>query len=296
MLKTRPRTRVFSMEYSLKTLLLCSALVMTACQSTPTETNAPASVAPKNAAIHDAVTGQRLTPEQLLARLATAPMVILGEEHTNAEHHRIETWLLQNLSAKRQQGSVLLEMVDSSQQEAVNRVKAATRSGTTVSSSRAAQALRWNPGWPWELYGDLVMTALQGPYPLLAANISRQQVNELYANPTFPPGERTSRPQVHESLSAIIYLMHDGQISDEQIQAMMAIQQHRDRFMAGQLLKAPRPALLIAGGYHAAKDIGVPLHMADLNGEAPVVVMLTTEGTTVSAKQADVVWSVPAAK
>jgi uncharacterized iron-regulated protein len=77
---------------------------------------------------------------------------------------------------------------------------------------------------------------------------------------------------------------------------MMSIQQHRDRFMAEQLRKAPHPALLIAGGYHAAKDIGVPLHLADLQAQAPVVVMLTTDGTTVSAKQADFVWSVPVAR
>jgi uncharacterized iron-regulated protein len=284
------------MEYSFKTLLLCCALVLSACHSTAPVTTGTSSAVAEKATIRDAATGQTLTPDQLIARLATAPMVIVGEEHTNAEHHRIETWLLQNLSAKRQQGSVLLEMIDISQQDAVNRVKEATRSGAAVSSNRAAQALRWNPGWPWDLYGDLVMAALEGPYPLLAANISRQQVKALYANPTFPPGERSSRPKVHESLSAIIYLMHDGQIGDEQIRAMMSIQQHRDRFMAEQLRKAPHPALLIAGGYHAAKDIGVPLHLADLQAQAPVVVMLTTDGTTVSAKQADFVWSVPVAR
>ena len=284
------------MEYSFKTLLLCSALVMSACHSTPPVTKGTTSAVTEKATIRDVATGQTLTPDQLIARLATAPMVIVGEEHTNAEHHRIETWLLQNLSAKRQQGSVLLEMIDISQQDAVNRVKEAARSGAAVSPNRAAQALRWNPGWPWDLYGDLVMAALEGPYPLLAANISRQQVKALYANPTFPPGERSSRPKVHESLSAIIYLMHDGQIGDEQIRAMMSIQQHRDRFMAEQLRNAPHPALLIAGGYHAAKDIGVPLHLADLKAQAPVVVMLTTDGTTVSAKQADFVWSVPVAR
>lgn len=284
------------MEYFFKPLLLCSALVLSACQGSSVANKPLSSVAADCACIRDAATGQTLTPDQLIARLATAPMVIVGEEHTNAEHHRIETWLLQNLNAKRPQGSVLLEMLDVTQQEAVTRVQAASRAGTSVSSSRAAQALRWNPGWPWELYRDVVMTALEGPYPLLAANISRQQVNALYANPTFPSGERTSRPQVLESLSAIIYLMHDGQISGEQVQAMLAIQQHRDRFMAEQLRNAPRPALLIAGGYHAAKDIGVPLHLADLAAGKPVVVMLTTAGTRVSAKQADFVWSVAVAQ
>ena len=52
--------------------------------------------------------------------------------------------------------------------------------------------------------------------------------------------------------------------------------------LATDFVKAPAsalvPALLIAGGYHAAKDVGVPLHLADLGAEKPLVVMLTTAG------------------
>ncbi|MNR31648.1 hypothetical protein D3C85_1491710 [compost metagenome] len=90
--------------------------------------------------------------------------------------------------------------------------------------------------------------------------------------------------------------MHGGEIAPEQLTAMVAIQQNRDRFMAQQLLNAPKPALMFVGGYHAAKDVGVPLHLQDLNGQAPIVVMLTTEGAALSAKQADYIWSVPAIK
>ncbi len=46
---------------------------------------------------------------------------------------------------------------------------------------------------------------------------------------------------------------------------MLAIQQQRDRRMAERLLAAPTPALLIAGGYHAAKSV-VPLHVGSATG------------------------------
>ncbi|WP_437887238.1 ChaN family lipoprotein [Phytobacter sp. V91] len=288
---------MFNTEKVIKALLLGAAFALTACQSsTPTTSAATTTEAAECSCIQDAATGLYLTPAQLLARLSNAPMVIVGEEHTNLHHHHLEQWLLENLAKKRPQGSVLMEMIDTSQQEGVNRVKQASLSGATVSASRAAETMRWSKGWPWELYRDVVMSAVTSPSPLLAANITREQVNKLYKSPIFPAGERTSSPQVHEALSAIIYLMHDGQIDGEQVTAMMAIQQQRDRFMAEQLRKAPRPALLIAGGYHAAKDIGVPLHLADLNAEKPIVVMLTTEGTNLSVRQADYIWSVPAAK
>ncbi|MEG1213244.1 MAG: ChaN family lipoprotein [Leclercia sp.] len=279
-----------------KPLVLGGMLIVAGCHSPPSTTMGKSPVVTDCGCIREAATGKVITSAELIATLASAPMVIVGEEHTNVRHHQIEQWLLINLNQSRRQGSVLLEMIDRDQQDAVNRVKAQSQAGTQVSPTRAADAMRWKSGWPWDLYRDVVMTALEGPGPLLAANISRNQVSELYKNPVFPAGALSSRAQVHESLSAIIYLMHDGQISGEQVRSMLAIQQQRDRFMAEQLIRAPRPALLIAGGYHAAKDIGVPLHLADLHAEPPVVVMLTTEGTTLTAKQADYIWSVPAEK
>lgn len=285
---------MFNTERFLQSLVLGCALVFSACQNPASTTSSvDAITVPECSCIRDAATGKALTPSQLLATLSKAPMVIVGEEHSNVQHHLIEQWLLQNLPKARPQGSVLMEMVDISQQSSVDRVKATMRSGSVVSESRVQEAVRWNAGWPWPLYCGVVMTALEGDYPLIAANISRAQVNELYNTPTFPGGVQSTNPQVHKALSAIIYLMHGGKIEGEQLTAMMAIQQQRDRFMASQLMKAPRPALLIAGGYHATKDIGVPLHLADLQADKPVVLMLTTEKTTLTIKQADYIWSVP---
>lgn len=273
-------------------LLLISSLVLTACQSTkPTTAQLPPATQIKNAQ-----TGATLTPEELLAVLSQAPQVIVGEEHTNVAHHTIELWLLQNLQRKRPQGSVLMEMITADQQPAVDEVQKALKSGASMRDQRIQESLRWNPGWPWPLYGELTKTALMGDYPLLAANIPRAQVNAIYKQPVFPAGEHSSQKTVRNALSAIIYLMHGGEIAPEQLTAMVAIQQNRDRFMAQQLLNAPKPALMFVGGYHAAKDVGVPLHLQDLNGQAPIVVMLTTEGAALSAKQADYIWSVPAIK
>ena len=277
-------------------LVLSSILLIAGCHSPPSATVSKTQVAIDCNCIQDAASGKVITPADLIATLASTPVVIVGEEHTNERHHQIEQWLLLNLNKTRQQGSVLLEMIAVDQQAAVDRVKAQSLAGTQVSPTRAAEAMRWNSGWPWDLYRDVVMTALEGPGTLLAANISREQVSALYKNPVFPAGTASSREQVREALSAVIYLMHDGQLKGEQVHAMLSIQQQRDRFMAEQIRKAPRPALLIAGGYHAAKDIGVPLHLSDLQVEPPVVVMLTTDGTKVSAKQADYIWSVPAQK
>ena len=278
-------------------LVLCGSLMLAACQQpVSADSQDDTSPIPASSLIRHAQTGKQLTPDELLSVLSRAPTVIVGEEHTNVAHHDIELWLLKNLQKQRPQGSVLLEMLASDQQVAVNQVKQALHAGTSIREERIQTALKWQPGWPWALYGEVVMTALAGDYPLLAANISRKDVSELYRAPVFPEGERTTDKSVQDALTAVISLMHNGELSPEQLRSMLSIQQNRDRFMAQQLINAPRPALLIAGGYHAAKGVGVPVHLADLKAEKPLVLMLSTTGTQISESQADYIWFVPVQK
>jgi len=274
-------------------LLLLSTLLLTGCQNIEKKALTSPQV-PEGSQIKDLRTGEILTPDALMRTLSHMPMVIVGEEHTNAAHHDIELWLLQNMQQQRPQGSVLMEMLAENQQPLASALQQELHRGKNLSDQQIQQTLNWNPGWPWQLYGELVTTALQSNAPLLSANITRSKITEIYRNPGFPTGKNSSAKHVREALSAIIFTMHGGELAPEQMNAMLAIQQNRDRFMAQQLLNAPRPALMFVGGFHAAKQVGVPLHIADLNGDTPTVLMLSTLGTTISAEQADYVWFVPA--
>ena len=75
---------------------------------------------------------------------------------------------------------------------------------------------------------------------------------------------------------------------------MKVIQQLRDRAMAQSLLNAPEPALLFAGGYHATRAIGVPLHVQDLAPNEPLkVLIISEEGEEIDHLHADYVWYTP---
>ncbi|EIQ51734.1 putative iron-regulated protein [Shigella sonnei 4822-66] len=58
-----------------------------------------------------------------------------------------------------------------------------------VRDSRVQELLNWQKGWSWEMYGDIVMQLLRGPYPLLNANIGREQMLALYKKNEFPKGK-----------------------------------------------------------------------------------------------------------
>lgn len=135
--------------------------------------------------IFDLHRNKTITKQELLAELAVARQLIIGEKHDNAGHHQIELWLVQNLPTWRPQGSVLLEMLTADQQPRVNQVKRWLKDDPVVRDGRVQELLSWQKGWSWEMYDDIVIQALRAPYPLLNANIDRDRVMELYKKTNF---------------------------------------------------------------------------------------------------------------
>jgi uncharacterized iron-regulated protein len=278
----------------MRILLLCLIPLLAACQSRGV-LPPPAPIAPEGrdhaqlGQIVELASGQVITPQQLVERLAKAPRVLVGEQHDNPDHHALQLWLSRELAAQRPQGSLLLEMLNPDQQARVEQVQAAVRAGRAPRDTFAA--LAWQPGWDWGLYGALVQYQLRQPYPLLAANLDRAEIMQIYqARPTLQ-GTASTAPAVQEKLQADIRESHCGLLPDSQIPAMLAVQQQRDRRMAERLLAAPQPAMLLAGAFHVRKDLGVPLHLADLGaGEGNLVLILAEVGKQPAADSADYVW------
>jgi len=264
-------------------ILLLAVLLLSACQHV-------AEPPPVNGEIRDLRNGQVLTAQELLERLAKPSRLIVGEQHDNRDHHQLELWLLQSLGEQRPQGSLLLEMITPDQQPRVDDVRHAS-----TPPSNLPAALDWQEGWDWALYGPIVRFALTQPYPLLAANLDNLDVRAVYAKPPALSGSRSNAASVKDELLAEISDSHCGLLPTSQMPAMLAVQQQRDRRMAERLLAAPTPSLLLAGAYHARKDVGVPIHVLDLGqAQAPTVLLLAEQGTEVTAAMADYVWYTPA--
>lgn len=274
--------------------LLAAAFLLSACgmgQHTQTIHTVPQDN------IVDLHSGQKLTPQQLLAKLRDRPRVIVGEKHDNLQHHQIEQWLVESLPRQRTQGSVLMEMITPSQQDKVNAVKDQLKQGKTLTGQQITEQTAWQKGWKWELYSGVTTAALAGSYPLLSANLDRSEIKKFYQHPLAVTGALSTQPSVREVIAKTIEESHGGKLEPKQAEAMLAIQQQRDRRMAESLLAAPTPALLIVGGYHANRALGVPLHVEDI---APMteltVVMLAEEGVKVDKSNADFVWYTRKAK
>lgn len=258
-------------------------LLLTACQ----HISAPP---PITGEIRDLRNGQSLTAQELVTRLAKPARIIIGEQHDNRDHHQLQLWLLQELGQRREQGSLLLEMLTPDQQPGVDDVRHAASLPTDLPG-----ALAWQSGWDWDLYGPIVRFALTQPYPLLAANLDNAEVRAFYAQSPTVSGSRSNAPSVKKELLEQISGSHCGLLPQSQMPAMLAVQQQRDRRMAQRLIAAPTPSMLLAGAYHARKDVGVPLHVLDLGEpEAPTVLLLAEQGSEITLAMADFVWYTPA--
>ncbi|CAI3809372.1 hypothetical protein GLGCALEP_05664 [Pseudomonas sp. MM221] len=235
--------------------------------------------------IIDLASGQAISPEQLVQHLEGAPRVLVGEKHDNPDHHALQLWLLRALQGQRAQGSLLLEMLQPEQQPLVDKVQ-----GQPVPAD-LPKALAWQEGWDWQLYRPIVREALQQQVPLLAANLSPGEMRQAYRKPASLTGEKSNAPAVKAALLEQVRAGHCGMLPESQLPAMLAVQQQRDRRMAERLLSAPQPALLFAGAYHVRKDLGIPLHLADLGalGESKVL-LLAEVGEQVEPGEADYVW------
>ena len=235
--------------------------------------------------IIDLASGQAISPEQLVQRLAGTPRVLVGEKHDNPDHHALQLWLLRGLQTQRAQGSLLLEMLQPEQQALVDKVQ------RQPIPADLPKALAWQEGWDWQLYGPIVREALQERVPLLAANLSPAEMRQAYRQPASLTGERSNSPAVKAVLLQQVRAGHCGMLPESQLPAMLAVQRQRDRRMAERLLSAPQPALLFAGAYHVRKDLGIPLHLADLGAPGESRVLLLAEvGEQVEPGEADYVW------
>lgn len=267
----------------MRAIVILAGLMLSACQHVSTPP-------PVVGEIRDVRSGQTLTAQELVARLAKPSRLIVGEQHDNRDHHTLQLWLLQALGERRAQGSLLLEMLTPDQQWRVDDVRHASMAPADLPG-----VLAWQPGWDWNLYGPIIRFALEQPYPLLAANLDAVEVRGVYAESPTLKGALSNAAPVKAELLAQISDSHCGLLPASQMPAMLAVQQQRDRRMAERLLAAPTPALLFAGAYHARKDVGVPIHVLDLGApEAPVVLMLAQQGGEVKAAMADYVWYTPA--
>ncbi len=206
--------------------------------------------------------------DELFVAITNSQYVLLGEKHDNPDHHRLQLDLLNQLIASNKLDSISLEMIDSSSDDRLETIQ----QQNINSLDELKVYLEWEEeGWDWPYYGPLILDSLQAGIAVRSANISSQQVGEMYGQPLDEAVSSVLDATAIEQLNEEIDASHCNMLPASQFPAMVGIQQARDHQMALSLtfeqadLLPGMIRLLVAGNYHVRQDLSVPNYIMALN-------------------------------
>jgi uncharacterized iron-regulated protein len=221
--------------------------------------------------IWDLAAKRRVDEGELIARVQSSDIVLVGETHDNPHHHRLEAHLIDAFAARHIAPAVVFEMLDRDRQSAVD----ASLSTHPDDVDALAKAVDWaSSGWPsWSMYRPVFQAAVASRGTLLAAGIGRAgamriaqdgvaaydpRLDDAFGlHDPLPPGvQAAERDEIREA--------HCGLLPDGMLGPMVIVQRARDALLAERLHEGSvkgHGALLIAGAGHVRRDWGVPAQL-----------------------------------
>jgi uncharacterized iron-regulated protein len=259
----------------------------------------------------DPATGKTIAPAPLMASLARRSVVLLGEEHDNAEHHRWQLHMLASLHAHNPELTVGFEMFPRRVQPALD----AWAAGKLEAKEFLKQS-DWAKIWGFhpDLYLPLFHFARQNRLSMIGLNVDRSVIAKIGREgwDAVPADQRggvstpaaasdaylrdlaeiwiTShrKPGTYKSGKSEAATDPASVLEDEAFKRFVGAQQTWDRAMAQALAGAladarkKRPNALVVGVVgqgHAEYGHGVPHQLKDL-GVADTAILLPVESTT----------------
>jgi uncharacterized iron-regulated protein len=218
--------------------------------------------------------GETLTTAGLMADLAGAGVVLLGEQHDRLAHHRWQLHTLAGLHAHRPEMVIGLEMLPREAQPALDAWVAGE-----LDESAFLEASNWYQAWGFDpdLYLPILHFARMQRIPLRALNVTPELRGRLTSEGwgAVPEQERfgitppaPALPAYRATLEAV-YARHAGRDDDDpaDLERFIGAQLVWDRAMATALVDAAADGTLVAGLMgegHLADGDGVPYQLDNL--------------------------------
>lgn len=205
------------------------------------------------------------TMEQLETAVLEAQFILLGEIHTNADHHRMQARMIDALARAGRRPAVVWEMIPVNRQAGLDRH---LQSGAKDASKLGA-FLQWQElGWPdWAIYQPIAEAALSASLPMLGGALDRDTVRAISKSDPSQAKlildlklDQPVKPEIVEALAKEINEGHCNMLPKTAVKPMVMVQRARDAQMAKIMATAsPKEgAVLIAGSGHVRKDWAVP--------------------------------------
>ncbi len=206
----------------------------------------------------------------LVSRLARARFVLLGENHDNPDHHRLQAELLHQLIDVGRRPAVGFEMLNIDDASAIAKHLATA----PKNAAGLGEAVGWNQrGWPdWTFYQPIAQVALEAGLPIVGMNLRRSTVETLRRDGVAGLERSVVRqldldrpvpPNIGRKMADEIRNSHCGYAPEDRLETMLIIQRARDARMADRMITAGRHdgMVLVVGAGHTRTDYGIPTHL-----------------------------------
>ena len=189
-----------------------------------------------------------------ISQLLPADAILLGEQHDAPDHQRIHRFVVETLARQQTLAALALEMAPQGQ--------STEKLDAQADEDMVRKALQWsNKTWSWDTYGPVVMAAVRAGVPVFGANLPPARLRETMADAGFDlllPGPALALQQQR------IRVGHCDLLPESQVAPMTRIQIARDMAMAQtvrQAARAGKTVVLLAGGSHVDRRLGIPQHL-----------------------------------
>ena len=212
-----------------------------------------------------------VAPLEMTRELKQAKYVLLGEVHDNANHHRIQAWIVANIGTK---SALVMEMIRSDQAQALQEYL----ESDGANAAGLGPAIEWqSSGWPqWSEYQPIIEAALEQRMPIVAASPSKsvtRKIGRKGLSSIFPEQQRklaldqSLSGELDEALNEEIKISHCDLLPQSMIPTMAFVQRFRDASFARAMVDAAgrgqaQKSILIAGNGHVRNDRAVPWYLS----------------------------------
>jgi uncharacterized iron-regulated protein len=257
-----------------------------------------------------------LSPGELIDRLAGERFVLLGEIHDNPDHHRLQAFVITELTRRGRRPGVVMEQITADQEGLLNLFQ----SGRNRTAERLGPAIEWDgKGWPaWKFYQPIAAAAFDAGLSIYAGDDSKDIYKKIGKEGLAVIGSQDQQqlglakplaPPLETALVEDLVLSHCSMMPAERMRPMLYVQRYRDAVLARSLRKADSGdgAVLTAGNGHVRTDRAVPWYLREtgLSSRTLMIVEATKEAGDPIAllppdpdgkPTADFIWVTPGAE
>lgn len=231
-------------------------------------------------------TGRQASFDEMLADLATVPLVYVGESHDDEAHHRLQAAIVRELHRRDPSLAIGLEMFQRPYQQALDDYVAGR-----IDRSEMLERTEWEERWgfDFELYEPVLEHAREHGLRLVALNaptevtrtVGREGLGGLDASQREGLAELDLEDARHREMVREALESH-GHMAPEMLERFYTAQVIWDETMAESVAEAmagpdaPRRMVVLAGRMHVQEGRGIPARAAR-RGARPYRVVLPAD-------------------